>query len=74
MKWSVAPFPVQLPDEGDRQACCAATNALRCYDRLACHVQDIFFEKADLLIGVARDPDHGASATLMFDLNSYGEP
>jgi hypothetical protein len=45
-------------------------NVLRCNNRLACFVQDIFFEKADLLIGVARDPDHGASATLTFDLNS----
>jgi len=37
-------------------------------------LQDIFFEKADALVGVSRDPDHGASAILTFDLNRHGEP
>lgn len=66
---------VHLPDEGElARSICAAVNVLHCNNSLAGDVQDIFFEKADLLIGVARDPDHGASATLTFDLNSYGEP
>ena len=37
-------------------------------------VQDIFYEKADALVGVARDVDTACSRTFTFDLSAFGEP
>jgi hypothetical protein len=37
-------------------------------------MQDIFYEKADALIGVARDGDQACSRTFTFDLNSFEPP
>lgn len=37
-------------------------------------LQDIFYEKADALVGVARDHATGASKTFTFDLSAFGEP
>ena len=36
--------------------------------------QDIFYEKADALVGVARDVDQGCSRTYTFDLNRFEPP
>jgi hypothetical protein len=38
------------------------------------HVQDIFYEKADALVGVARDGELGCSRTFTFDLNRFELP
>lgn len=37
-------------------------------------LKDVFYEKADALVGVCRSPAHGCSETLTFDLNKYGPP
>ena len=37
-------------------------------------LQDIFYEKADALVGVCRDVDHGCSRTFTFDLNRFDAP
>jgi hypothetical protein len=44
-----------------------STAALRC-------AQDIFYEKADSLVGVCRDLDRASSATFTFDLSRFEEP
>ncbi len=36
--------------------------------------QDIFYEKADALVGVARDGDRACSRTFTFDLNMFEAP
>lgn len=36
--------------------------------------QDIFYEKADALVGVARDGDLGCSRTFTFDLGRFEPP
>ena len=36
--------------------------------------QDIFYEKADALVGVARDGDLACSRTFTFDLNRFEAP
>lgn len=36
--------------------------------------QDIFYEKADALVGVCRDLDHACSKTFTFDLSRFEEP
>lgn len=37
-------------------------------------LKDVFFEKADALVGVCRDQERGCSETLTFDLNRFGPP
>lgn len=37
-------------------------------------LKDVFFEKADALVGVCRNPSHGCSETLTFDLERFGAP
>lgn len=37
-------------------------------------LKDVFYEKADALVGVCRNPAHGCSSTLTFDLNKFGPP
>jgi structural maintenance of chromosome 1 len=37
-------------------------------------LQDIFYEKADALVGVARNVDAACSRTFTFDLSAFGEP
>lgn len=37
-------------------------------------LKDVFFEKADALVGVARDAARGCSETYTFDLNRFGPP
>jgi structural maintenance of chromosome 1 len=37
-------------------------------------MQDIFYEKADALVGVARDVELSCSKTFTFDLSAFGEP
>jgi hypothetical protein len=37
-------------------------------------LKDVFFEKADALVGVARDTERGCSETYTFDLNRFGPP
>ena len=37
-------------------------------------LKDVFYEKADALVGVCREPKHRASSTLTFDLSSFGPP
>ncbi len=41
------------------------------FQSIVISLKDIFYEKADALIGVARDTDRGCSKTLTFDLNAY---
>ena len=41
---------------------------------LASTPQDIFYEKADALVGVARDGDLACSRTFTFDLNRFEAP
>jgi structural maintenance of chromosome 1 len=36
--------------------------------------QDIFYEKADALVGVCRDLDMGCSKTISFDLSRFEDP
>lgn len=36
--------------------------------------QDNFYEKADGLVGVCRDPDHGCSKTFTFELSNFEPP
>ena len=60
---------------------CSATD--NCADIMCCagmavqsiviSLKDNFYEKADALVGVARDADTAASATYTFDLTRYGE-
>lgn len=37
-------------------------------------LKDTFYEKADALVGVSRDPAVGSSSTLTFDLERFGPP
>lgn len=37
-------------------------------------LKDVFYEKADALVGVCREPKHGASSTLTFDLEKFDPP
>lgn len=37
-------------------------------------LKDVFFEKADALVGVCRDAGRGCSETYTFDLNRFGPP
>ena len=37
-------------------------------------LKDVFFEKADALVGVCRDAQRGCSETFTFDLNRFGPP
>ena len=37
-------------------------------------LKDVFYEKADALVGVCREPEFGASATLTFDLEQFDAP
>ena len=37
-------------------------------------LKDVFYEKADALVGVCRSPAHGSSETLTFDLDRFGAP
>lgn len=37
-------------------------------------LKDVFYEKADALVGVCREPTHGASSTLTFDLEKFDPP
>jgi structural maintenance of chromosome 1 len=37
-------------------------------------LKDVFYEKADGLVGVCRDPARGSSTTHTFDLNRFGPP
>lgn len=37
-------------------------------------LKDVFYEKADALVGVCREPQFGASSTLTFDLEQFGPP
>ena len=37
-------------------------------------LKDVFFEKADALVGVCRSPAHGSSESFTFDLTKYGPP
>ena len=37
-------------------------------------LKDVFFEKADALVGVCRDSQRGCSETYTFDLNRFGPP
>lgn len=37
-------------------------------------LKDTFYEKADALVGVCRDPTRGCSSTLTFDLERFGPP
>lgn len=41
------------------------------FQSIVISLKDIFYERADALIGVARDADQGCSATYTFDLNAY---
>ena len=41
------------------------------FQSIVISLKDIFYEKADALLGVARDTDRGCSKTLTFDLNAY---
>ena len=41
------------------------------FQSIVISLKDIFYERADALIGVARDADQGCSATFSFDLNAY---
>lgn len=53
----------------------AAMRTLNCeLPPASCHLQDNFYEKADALVGVARDLDHGCSTTYSFDLESFDPP
>ena len=42
------------------------------FQSIVISLKDIFYEKADALIGVARDTERGCSKTLTFDLAAYG--
>jgi structural maintenance of chromosome 1 len=44
-----------------------------CAQSIVISLKDNFYEKADALVGVARDADTAASATYTFDLTRYGE-
>jgi structural maintenance of chromosome 1 len=37
-------------------------------------LKDVFYEKADALVGVCRSPAHGSSESFTFDLTKYGPP
>lgn len=37
-------------------------------------LKDVFYEKADALVGVCRSPQHGSSESFTFDLTKYGPP
>ncbi|KAJ9513257.1 hypothetical protein QJQ45_029483 [Haematococcus lacustris] len=44
------------------------------FQSIVISLKDIFYEKADALVGVARDVDLGCSRTFTFDLSAFGEP
>jgi len=44
------------------------------FQSIVISLKDIFYEKADALVGVARDVDGACSRTFTFDLSAFGEP
>lgn len=48
--------------------------ALGSFQGIVISLKDVFYEKADALVGVCREPRHGASSTLTFDLDRFGPP
>eukprot|EP00887_Chlorella_sp_A99_P005722 scaffold1.g5722.t1 len=84
---SFQPSPFFVLDEVD--AALDATNVVRvatymrhmtrpatpgAFQGIVISLKDVFFEKADALVGVCRDQDRGCSATYTFDLSAFGEP
>ncbi|KAI3423850.1 hypothetical protein D9Q98_009684 [Chlorella vulgaris] len=84
---SFQPSPFFVLDEVD--AALDATNVVRvanylrhmtrsdtqgCFQGIVISLKDVFFEKADALVGVCRDVDRGCSETYTFDLNRFGPP
>lgn len=53
--------------------CADAFHGVGCAQSIVISLKDNFYEKADALVGVARDADTAASATYTFDLTRYGE-
>lgn len=84
---SFQPSPFFVLDEVD--AALDATNVVRVanymrhmtrgdtrgnFQGIVISLKDVFFEKADALVGVARDAARGCSETYTFDLNRFGPP
>ncbi|PSC68712.1 structural maintenance of chromosomes 1 [Micractinium conductrix] len=84
---SYQPSPFFVLDEVD--AALDATNVVRvatymrhmtrgdtqgCFQGIVISLKDVFFEKADALVGVARDPRRGCSETYTFDLDRFPPP
>jgi structural maintenance of chromosome 1 len=44
------------------------------FQSIVISLKDIFYEKADALVGVCRDQDSAASQTFTFDLNRFEAP
>ena len=49
-------------------------DAVGSFQGIVISLKDVFYEKADALVGVCRSPEYGSSETLTFDLNRYGPP
>jgi structural maintenance of chromosome 1 len=44
------------------------------FQSIVISLKDIFYEKADALVGVCRDQDSSCSQTFTFDLNRFEAP
>eukprot|EP00878_Enallax_costatus_P030403 GHUV01033097.1.p1 GENE.GHUV01033097.1~~GHUV01033097.1.p1 ORF type:complete len:751 (+),score=324.15 GHUV01033097.1:453-2705(+) len=58
-----------LPPDGD-----AAGSSLESFQSIVISLKDIFYEKADALVGVCRDLDQNCSQTITFDLSRFEPP